>query len=62
MDRSSALFNATQCRSTFAADLETKIDFSDSSVIKEASIHIIDCYESFDDEGFDEDNFEEDDF
>lgn len=51
-DDVSALFNATQCGSTFVADLETKIDFSDSSVIKEATIHIIDCDKSFDEGNF----------
>lgn len=52
-----SLFEATQCGTCFGADLETKIDFSDSSVIKEATIHIIDCDGDFD-EG---DDFDEDD-
>jgi hypothetical protein len=47
-----SLFTATLCGISFVADLETKIDFSDNSVIKEANIHIIDCDKSFDEGNF----------
>lgn len=51
-DDVNALFNATQCGVSFDAELETKIDFSDSSILKEAIINSIDIAGG---EDFDED-------